>query len=524
VVSVTLFTRIPSTLVPIEDRGQFVTIIKAPQGSTLAYTYQTLQQVEKRLAQIPQVQGYFAAIGLSIGGPPNTSDGAIFTRLNPWDQREVKQQAIVGMLFPEFFALPNALVFPINLPSLGQRSINDIEFIMKSASADLPEFTRVTEAMLQRTQQIPELINIDSDLRLDNPQLKIVFDRERAADLGVPIATIAQSLQIVLAQGETNEFILRDKQYDVITTLASRYRRLPEQIGEVHVRSRDGSMVPLSGLVQVVPTVAPATLNHYDLQRSATITASLAPGAALGDALAKVQDIAQDVLPSGFTTALGGTAREFAESSIEIYVTFVIALAFIYLVLSAQFENFFHPLTILVSVPLALCGALITLQLTGNTLNLYSQIGIILLVGLVTKNSILLVDYANQARARGLGLIEAVNEAGKSRFRPILMTSMTSILGAMPLAFATGAGAESRRAIGAAVVGGLTFSTAFTLLVIPVVYLLVVRLADRLGMQTIPPARELAEQARDEENGALHFDELKRQDEDEREDRKRAAI
>jgi multidrug efflux pump len=253
-------------------------------------------------------------------------------------------------------------------------------------------------------------------------------------------------------------------------------------------------MVPLSGLVRVVPVAAPVRLNRYDLQRSATITASLAPGATLGSALAKVQTITQEELLPGFTTALGGAAREFVESSAEIYLTFAIALVFIYLVLSAQFENFFHPLTILVSVPLAVFGALATIWATGNTMNLYSQIGIILLIGLVSKNAILLVEYANQARARGSGLIEAVLQAGKNRFRPILMTSVTSILGAVPLLIATGAGAESRQPIGAAVVGGLTFSTVFTLLVVPVVYLLVVGLAERMGFSMIPPAIALAEE------------------------------
>jgi multidrug efflux pump len=492
--TVWMFTRIPSTLTPVEDRGEFLTVIRAPQGSTLSYTFHTLEQVEARIQKIPEVEGFFAAIGLGIGGPPDTSEGVVFASLRPWEERDVKQQHLVGQVFPDFFALPSALAFPINLPSLGQQSINDIEFIMKSETASLEEFTQVTEAILERVRQLPELINVDTDLRLDNPQLNIVFDRERAADVGVPIASIAQSLQILLAQAKTNEFILRNKQYDVITALAGPYRNVPEQIEEIYVRARDGSMVPLSGLVRVVPVAAPARLNRYDLQRSAMITASLAPGATLGPALDKVRVIAQEELLPGFTTALGGAAREFVESSAEIYLTFAIALVFIYLVLSAQFESFFHPITILVSVPLAVFGALGTIWATGNTMNLYSQIGLILLIGLVSKNAILLVEYANQARARGKELIEAILEAGRNRFRPILMTSVTSILGAVPLLIATGAGAESRQPIGAAVVGGLTFSTVFTLLVVPVVYLLVVRLAERLGFNMIPPAIALAEE------------------------------
>ena len=307
---------------------------------------------------------------------------------------------------------------------------------------------------------MPGLVNVDSDLRLENPQLDVVFDRERAADIGVPVAAVAESLRLLVSQGAADEFVLRNKQYDVVTALASRYRSVPEQLGEIHVRGRDGAMVPLSSLVEAVPRIGPTSLNHYDLQRSATITANLAPGAALGRALERVQAIVDEELPAGFTMTLAGTSREFVESAGQIYLTFAIALLVIYLVLAAQFESFIHPLTIMFSVPLALAGRLLALWLTGNTINLYSQIGIILLVGLVTKNSILLVDFANQERARGTELLGGAADAGKTRFRPILMTSFTSILGAMPLALATGAGAESRQPIGVAVVGGLLFSTA----------------------------------------------------------------
>jgi multidrug efflux pump len=250
-------------------------------------------------------------------------------------------------------------------------------------------------------------------------------------------------------------------------------------------------MVPMAMLVEAVPVIGPTTLNHYDLQRSAAITANLAPGATLGEALPQVMGIIEEELPPGFGTALGGISREFVESSGAVYLTFGIALLIIYLVLAAQFESFVHPLTVLFGVPLASLGALGGLALTGNTMNLYSQIGIILLIGLVTKNSILLVDFANQERARGTALLESLRVAGRTRFRPILMTSMTSILGAVPLAVAFGAGAESRRPIGTAIVGGLLFSTIFTLLVIPVVHYAVTRLAERIGLKTIPPLVEL---------------------------------
>lgn len=476
-----LFRSLPSTFAPTEDRGQFLTVIRAPRGSTLAYTFSTLDQVEQRLLEIPEVQGFFAAIGLAMGGGRDSAAGFVYTRLHPWEERDVKQQEIVAQLFPDFLQIPSALVFPINLPSLGQRSVNDVEFILKSSSASLDDFAVVTEAFAARVRALPGLMNVDTDLHLDNPQLNVSFDRERAADLGVPVASIAEALQILLAQAETNEFILRNKQYDVITALASSHRTVPEQIGEIHVRSRDGTMVPLASLVHVKPTVAPAALHHYHLERSVTVTASLASGAALGPILKQLYVIAAEELPEGFSTALGGASREFAESSTEIYWTFLIALVFIYLVLSAQFESFLHPITILLSVPLALVGALASLSLTGNTLNIYSQIGMILLVGLVTKNSILLVEYANQAHKGGLSLLDSVSLAGKTRFRPILMTSVTSILGAMPLMLTQGAGAESRHPIGLAIVGGLVFSTAFTLLIVPVLHLLLVGWAERTG-------------------------------------------
>jgi multidrug efflux pump len=310
----------------------------------------------------------------------------------------------------------------------------------------------------------------------------------------VPISAVSESLRLLISQAPADEFVLRNKQYDVIMALASPFRSVPDHLGEVHVRSRSGAMVPLSSLIETVPSIGPTALNHYDLQRSARITASLAEGAALGTELAAVQQVVAEEISSrpdsGFTSVLAGASREFAESSTQVLVTFITAMLVIYLVLAAQFESFVHPLTVLASVPLAALGALLTLSALGMTLNLYSQIGIILLVGIVTKNAILLVDFANQERARGSELIEALRAAGRTRFRPILMTSATSILSALPLALASGAAAESRQAIGATIIGGLFFSTVFTLVVIPVVHYALIWAAERVGLNTIPPRVE----------------------------------
>lgn len=520
VVGAGLYSVLPKTLVPVEDRGQFLTAIKAPRGSTLAYTDRILKKIEGEMAEIPEVSGYFGAIGLAIGGAADTAKGFMYTRLISWDDRARKQQSIVGGLFPKFFSMPEAMAFPINLPSLGLGRTNDIEFLVQSSSASLDDLLAVANRMRDRMEKAEGLVNVDHDVEVDNPQINLVFRRDRAADLGIPVSDLAGAMRSLFAEQAVSEFVLNNKTYDVITALYPSERTMPESIEKVQLRGKTGEMIPLGALVDVVPTVAPAELNHFGLVRSATLTASLAPGFALGKALEEVETIAKEELPEGFTTALGGASREFAESEAALSFTFIFAIIFIYLILSAQFENFIHPFIILLSVPLALLGAVATLaglywfgtllglvnskfgwhllmsaDFSPFSINLYSQIGIILLVGLVTKNSILLVDYANQQRANGMELVKAITEAGRTRFRPILMTSVTSILGAVPLMLATGAGAESRRPIGAAVVGGLTFSTIFTLVVIPVVYVLVVKLAERSGIRMIPPVLELSHEA-----------------------------
>jgi multidrug efflux pump len=489
--SVAFYRLTPSTFLPLEDRGRFITVIRTPEGATSAYTRRALEQVEQLYLAEPDIEGFFASIGMGFGSAPSSSIGRVFARLRHWDERDVKQQDLVARLVPKLMEIPEALVFAINPPGLSRRSQADVEMVIKGPGASLDELAEVSGRVVARLRQLPGLVNADSDLRVENPQLDVIFDRERAADVGVPVASVADSLRLMIAQSPADEFVLKNEQYDVVMALEAPYRSVPEQLGEVHVRTQRGEMVPLSALIETRPRTAPSTLNHYNLERAATITANLAPSATLGDALARVEAAVANELPAGFGTALRGTSREFRESSAQIYLTFGLALIIIYLVLAAQFESFLHPFTVMLSVPLAALGALASLWATGETINLYSQIGMILLVGLVTKNAILLVDFANQERARGTELLEALRRAGHTRFRPILMTSATSILGALPLALAGGAGAESRQAIGIAVVGGLVFSTVFTLVMIPVLHLGLIRLAERIGWNTIPPAIEL---------------------------------
>jgi multidrug efflux pump len=481
-----LYVHSPKTFAPVEDVGYFLTIIKAPEGSNLWYTLHYLEDVEKDVGAIPAVEQYFAALGIPVGGPASPRTGIVFARLRPFNERRMSQMQVVSKLFPEFMAIPGVLAFPINPPSLGESATaQDVQYVVLGPR--LEKLAEINKALLARTRSTPGMINIQSDLTIETPQLNVDFHRERAADLGIPIYDVASALQVGLGGSHVSDFIMNNKSYEVLAQLAPKHRARPGQIDEVYVRSRSGTLIPLSYLVSVTNSFGPDTIYHYDLQRSFTVSASLLPTLPLGTALDKLEGYAKELLPADYSTALTGPSRDYKETSASLYLTFGVSLIFIYLVLAAQFESWVHPLTIMLSVPLALTGALLSLYLTKNSLNIYSEIGIIMLIGLVTKNGILLVDYGNHLRAEGHDLIHAAVEAGKIRFRPILMTSLAMIMGSLPLALATGAGAQSRQPLGWAVVGGLVFSTVFTLMVTPVFYILITRLAERLGLKTIPP-------------------------------------
>jgi multidrug efflux pump len=329
--------------------------------------------------------------------------------------------------------------------------------------------------MMGKASQLGYLINLDSDLRLNKPQLDISIDRERAAGLGVSVTDIGTTLETLLGGRVVTEFKRGSKKYDVIAQLRASDRATPDIVESAYLRGGSGELVRLANVVNVRETVAPKELNHYNRVRSATITANLAPGVPLGKALDDLDKIAREDLPEGVRTDLKGQSREFRESSTTLYFMFLFAVVFIFLVLAAQFESFVHPFTILLSVPLAVVGALISLFFLKQSLNIYSQIGLIMLIGLVTKNSILIVEFSNQLRERGMGVLEAVTEASRIRLRPILMTSFSTIFGVLPIALGLGAGGEARRPLGIAVVGGLLFSTFLTLLLVPVAYTLLAR-------------------------------------------------
>ncbi|MGE5146474.1 MAG: efflux RND transporter permease subunit [Candidatus Eiseniibacteriota bacterium] len=459
-----LFRMLPSELAPVEDRGTVVSIGIAPEGSTIDFTERYARRIEQFARDVPSVEKYFLVVGF-----PVVNQAIGFFKLKDWRERDVKQQDVVRGLQPKLFAIPGILAFPTNPPSLGQSPIDKpVQFVLQT-SAPYAELQQAVDTLLAAARGNPGLVNLDTDLKLNKPELRVDVDREKAADLGIPVETIGRTLETMLGGRQVTRFKQNGKQYDVMVQVGDEDRLTPSQLTRIYVRAKSGQMVPLSNLVTVAESVSPRELNHFNKLRSATITATLAPGYALGEALAYLKAEA-DKLPPNIVNDLAGQSREFRTSAGGLYVTFVLALLFIYLVLSAQFESFIDPLVIMLTVPLSMAGALLALKLTGGSLNVYSQIGLVTLVGLITKHGILIVEFANQLQLQGRSRREAVIEAAVLRLRPILMTTGAMVLGSVPLALAAGAGAESRQQIGWVVVGGLLLGTALTLFVVPTAY------------------------------------------------------
>ena len=472
-VSVWLFGRLPEELVPTEDRGTAFGIVLAPEGATLDYTDRYMRQIEDVLLPLPERRGLFTATGLGFGGPGRVTNGFVFLNLKPKAERERSQQELVAQMFPRLLGVPGVLAFLINPPSLGSSfSSSDVQFVLQADSYE--ELGEAVGIMMAKAGELGYLLNLDSDLRLNKPELQIRIDRERASGLGLSVTDIGTTLETMLGGRVVGNFKRGAKQYDVIAQMRPDGRATPDVIGQTWLRT-PGGLVQLSNVVQVEETVAPKELNHFNRVRSASITANLAPGVGLGQALDDLDRIWKNELPPTVKRDLGGQSREFRDSKGTLYFMFVLAILFIFLVLSAQFESFIDPMTILLSVPLAVFGALVSLWLFDQTLNIFSRIGLIMLIGLVTKNAILIVEFANQLRARGLEIAEAVVQAAGIRLRPILMTSFSTVFGILPIAIGMGAGAESRRPLGIVVVGGVLFSTFLTLLLVPVVYAVLAR-------------------------------------------------
>lgn len=476
-----LFSVVKSELAPVEDRGAIYGRVTSPEGATLGYMLDSVRQIEQFYAQIPETEAYQSSIGF-----PTVTDGTVILRLAPWEQRDRKQQEIARELQAKFATLPGVKAFPTNPPSLGQSSRSKpVEFIIMS-QASYAELDKLVDVYLNALRDYPGLVNLDTDLRLNTPELRVQVDRDKMADVGAGVDVVGRTLESMLGGRQVTRYKDDGEQYDVIVQVLPQDRSNPADISGIYVRTRDGSMVQLDNLLSVHESVSPQSLNHFNRLRAVKIEAEVAPGYALGEVLDHMQEVARQVLPHTLQTDLDGQSREFRDSSGSIYLVFAMALAFIYLVMAAQFESWRNPFIIMLSVPLSMTGALLALWLTGGTLSIYSQIGLITLVGLITKHGILIVEFANQLRDEGRELFEAVIEASVLRLRPILMTTGAMVLGTLPLAVSTGAGAESRQQIGWVLVGGLTLGTLLTLFVVPVAYTLIATVRHKPGHQVTP--------------------------------------
>ena len=465
-----LFTTAKRELAPLEDRGVILATVNAPDGATMAYTDRYMREIEKMGMGYPEFDRVFI-----VTGNPTVSQGVAFMRTTDWRERTRSTQRLARDLLPKFSQLPGVNAFPVTPPSLGQgfreRSVNFV--IVTSDSYE--NLSRVSQKVLAEMNRNPGLVQPDTDLRLNKPEIFIQVDRHRAADAGVAVDQVARAIETMLGGRNVTRYKREAEQYDVIVQTEQRGRATPEDIDRIFVRGRGDAMIPLSSLVTAKEWVSPRELNHFNQRRSAALTANLAPGYSLGEALRFMDRTAARLLEPGYATELNGVSREYRASSGALGLVFVLALVFIFLVLAAQFESFIDPFVIMFSVPMSMLGALGALQWSDSTLNVYSQIGLITLVGLITKHGILIVAFTNQLRQQGLDTLQAVVQGASRRLRPILMTTGAMVLGALPLALASGAGAESRHQIGWVVVGGMTVGTLLTLFVVPTVYVLMAR-------------------------------------------------
>jgi len=459
-------------LSPLEDRGQVLAVITAPDGATLGYTNRYVDAIEKLGAPYKEFDRIFVS-----SGNPTVSQANVFFRAVDWDLRSRSTLEMARELQPKMAGLPGVTAFPITPPSLGQgfreRPVN---FVIVTTDS-YQNLAAVTRQFMDEIAKNPGILSADIDLRLNKPELKIDVDRDKAADLGVGVDVVARAVETMLGGRQVTRYKRDGDQFDVIVQTAATGRDTPDDVEKIFVRGRNEAMIPLASLVKVRESVAPRELNHFSQRRSVSITANLAADYSLGQALDFLDGTAVKLLKPGYTTDLNGTSREFRNSQGSLIIVFGLSLLFIFLVLAAQFESFVDPLVIMLSVPLSMIGALLALKWSGGSLNVYSQIGLITLVGLITKHGILIVEFTNQLRESGMEMTQALIKAAAQRLRPILMTTGAMVLGAVPLAFAHGAGAESRTQIGWVIVGGMSLGTLLTIFVVPTMYTLFARKA-----------------------------------------------
>jgi multidrug efflux pump len=490
--AVVIFPKLPQELAPTEDRGVIIMPGSAPRGSTVEYTDHHVRKAEEKL--LPYLEEGTANRILSIVGFRNEADNAfIIMGLSPWSERAVKQQSITNEIRGKLADVPGIRAVAVNPPGLGQRGFSQpIEFVI--GGPDYESVQAWSEEIVERAKANPNLLSLETDFELTRPELNVTIDRERAADLDITVQDVGLTLQTMLASRQVTTYLDRGREYDVIVQAADADRATPGDLGKIFLRPRlGGELIPLEALVSVEEVGANPDLRRIDRLPAVVISGSLADGYDLASALDYLNTLAVDNLPPEARVSYKGLSREFQDSSSAIYLTFALAFVIVFLVLAAQFESWIHPMIIMLSVPLAVTGALFALLFSGISLNIYSQIGIIMLLGLMAKNGILIVEFANQLRDKGYEVTEAILEGAILRFRPVLMTTISTVFGAVPLVLATGAGAESRASIGVVILGGLIFATTLTLFIIPVLYNLLARFAKSSNAVAVELDRQASE-------------------------------
>jgi HAE1 family hydrophobic/amphiphilic exporter-1 len=472
-----LWRSVPTAFVPDEDEGYFISIVQAPPGSSLEYTDAIAKQAEKILYADPDIQSAFSVMGFSFSGAaPN--NGLIFTMLKPYEERRRPDQALSAVLNRirgPMFGIPGAIVVPFAPPAIQGLSVfGGFQFeVLDQTGGDIAGLAEATNAVAAQGNQSGRVTGLFSSFRADDPQLVVDIDRDRARALGLPLREVTDALQVFLGSQYVNDFDFNSRAYRVYVQADQGFRGKPEDLKQIYARADGGRMVPLDTVVRVSETTSPQVISHFNMFRSAEITGVPAPGVSSGEALAAMEDVARSALPPGFDFAWAGQSLEEINAGSQTIYIFALAVLLVYLVLAAQYESWVLPFIILLGVPLAVLGGLGAQFWRGFANDVFCQVGLVLLVGLAAKNSILIVEFAEQLRDQGRSILDAAVEAARIRLRPILMTSIAFILGVLPLAYATGAGAAARQSVGTTVAGGMLASTFLSIVFIPVLYVLI---------------------------------------------------
>jgi multidrug efflux pump len=473
-VAALLGSRVPKELAPMEDRGSFFVSIQGPEGAGFDYTVKQIQQVEKLFAaQVGEdkpIQRANARVPGGFGASEEMHTGQVIVFLQDWHKRDVSTTQVLESVRKQLEEMPGIRAQPNQRTGLVRGGGQPFRMVL--GGPDYNELSQWRDRMMERMEQNPGLYGVDSDYKETRPQMRVNIDRSRAADLGVSVQEIGRTLETMMGSRQVTTFVDNGEEFDVLMQADRERRASPADLTNTYVRGGAGELIPLSNLVTLSEVAEPGSFNRFNRLRAITLSASLAPGYTLGEAMTWAQQVSQEELPDYAQVDWKGESREYLKAGGAVLLTFGMALLIVYLVLAAQFESFIHPLVIMLNVPLAVLGALIGLWVTGGTLNLFSQIGIVMLIGLAAKNGILIVEFANQLRDEGMSVAKAIAEASKVRLRPILMTSVATVMGAVPLVVAGGPGSASRATIGVVVIFGVSFSTLLSWYVVPAFYAL----------------------------------------------------